>query len=367
MTVTVTTVPTYPVAGREFKFLAAATEGNFVRIRLTSCPPESTDWYSRLRSGSVGNILLGEVDSNKDFLLTCPVGGVYTFLLEEFTRGASSYGGSYAEDPDSYDTLTPISTATPTLKIGQRLTVTLGSGANTATLVLCVWDTYCRPTTEQYHGEATPKVTEWTSEKAKVAALDTWVTSTATGMGNETCANIVGSTTVAAQIDNLIDKHNAHLTQASVHASNDTDNAIDASFKVGASGSVERMSAALGEIESKQRRHMTNDSGSGPGSATTDYHTSADNKRAPVSDGAVDMRTVIAKLADLRRIHTVHIGEPTTIHANADTTNTVTAGSPLLVIHQYFFTQLATTAPTVPATEQTGVVTLVAGGGFEKA
>lgn len=368
MTVTATFEPTYPIPGRDFKIRFAATHGNWISLWLTSCPPEAATLYAGFHGGETTRQLIGETDASKEFIWQAPVAGTYTFSAEEWTKGASNYGGSYLGDPDSFATETSIGSSPITVKVGQKLTVQLGSAGDTASLVLYVWDATSRQTTERYHGEVTPIVQDWTSEKARLAALNSSVIATVATMRDTLCDTIIASSpTIPGFIDELITKFNAHLTQATVHASNDTDNTILSSFLLGASVSVKQMAAALAEVERRLLLHMTNDSGTGPGSAATDYHTAADNKRGPVSDGAADARTVVAKLGDLRRVFSGHIAEPTTIHANADTTNVVTAGSPLVALHEHFFTQLATTIPALPTGEQAGVSDMIARGGFEKA
>lgn len=364
MSVSITTTPTLVIPGRATKISFSTTTGNYVKLWLTACPPTS-EWYAGFHGGAIAQQLVGEQDADKQLLITFDVPGVYTFSAQEITKGASTYGGAYAGDPDSYDTLTILASSSVSVNVGQRMRQQVGAAADTAQLYAYTWGTAISATTETSHGEATPRLDDWSSEKARLACQNATVVTKVAAMTG-TITTLIGAT--ATFLDELITKFNAHRTQAGVHAANDTDNAVDTSFKVGtASTSAERMGAALAELETRLLQHMTNDSGTGPGSAAADYHTAADNKRVSIADGPGDMRSVIIKLADLRRVYDAHRAEGATIHAAADSTNTLTTGSALLQLHEQLMAQLASTSLTGPATEHAGVTSLIASGGFEKA
>lgn len=363
MSVTITTVPTYVIPGIRVALTCAATSGNYVKLWLTACQTES-EWYASLHNGEVPQVLFAEGNASSEIFVTFDVPGVYCLTAAEMTRGASAYGGSYEDDPDADDTFTQLSTTSVTVNVGQRMALEIGSGQNTAKLYVYAWGSSTVATTEKSQGEATPRIDDWSSERAKLAARSSTVVAKLAAMAGVS-ATVIGA--IATLIDNLIDKINAHRSQAGVHANNDSDNAIDASYKVGSGSlSVERMVAALAQAEIMLLRHMHNDSGTGPGSATSDYHTAADNKRAVISDGAGDARTMVAKLADLRRIYDAHRAEGASIHASADSTNTLSAGSALTDLHEAMLSELATTTPTTPSTEHAAVSTLIALGGFAK-
>lgn len=365
MTVSVSSLPTYPVPDKEVKLTFSCTTGNYVRLFLVGCPPESK-YFERLGPSGSSSVLIGETPVATEWVTTFDKPGVYSFNLHEITKGASQFGGSFQDDPAADSTETLIGIAGWTISVGQRMSVSIGcSSKGTATLGLWVWSTYIRPTTKDYHGEKTPVITDWNSEAARIASIDATVISNLASLDNTVATTSLGS--LGTFVDDLIDKFAAHRVQAGVHAANDTDNALDSSWKVGSSSvAIDRICAALAQVERLLTQHQQNDKGTGVGSATSDYHSTADNKRAVVSDGASDSRTAWLKLADLRRLYTAHIAD-TGSHATADTTNTLTSASTFLTLYQSFFTQLATTTPTTPTAEQSAAATLVTLGGFSKA
>lgn len=369
MTVTATTTPTYPVPDKPFKIVFGATTGNLVRLWLTACPTDSV-WYPKLGAPNVSRILIGESSVGRNYMQTVDAPGSYSIKLQEITKGASVYGGSYDGDPDNYQTETVIGETSWVLRVGQKLTTKIGSGGDTASLNLWVWDATIRPTTEQYHGESSPSITQWTSDKAKYAALDTTVT---TGVAAKLAAlaNVAVSTAlgsfVGAYIDDLISKFNLHIEDASKHAHADTTNLVGSDWKIGSSASIQGEIATLGQIEMMMLRHMTNDAGDGTGPGSGNYHTTADKLVAPITDPAGDARTVYLKLADLCRVYTSHVGHGSTIHTAADTSHDLTAATAMLALYETFLSVLAVTNPTAPDGEQSGTAIMISTLGSEKA
>jgi len=371
MAVATTVIPTYPVNTMPFKVLCTASHGNYVKFFLYACPPEAEEWYQKLHSAAVTKFPVQgfEGSTSHPIELTLPVAGSYSFYIQELTKGAAAYGGSYELDPDSFDSESVIGDTAWTVVVGQRVTAEIGSQElGTATLVLWLWEATVRATTLAMHGELTPRLMDWKGDKARLACLDATVATKLAALTNLTVTGCSGAP--EEFVDDLMTAYNTHITEPGVHVSDDLDNHVSGSFELAASVTTERMADALNMTNALFRRHQTNDMGEGVGSAidhTGPYHTPADNLRTACgSDGAsAQALSMWLKLADLRRAYREHAADAT-VHIKADTTNAVTGPSPLLDLYETFFGHLATNTPTLPVGEQTGAAQATALLGFAK-
>lgn len=343
---------------------AATGGGNFVRVWCTDAPPDS-DLKTQLTKLGASRVKVFEGDVSSDaekgtaFEFQPDNGGKYVLTAQEYTRGASSYGGGYAGDPNGYASETAIGSETSvSVVVGDRHEITMGVAPNTATLVLYVWDDRARRTAFDLHGETTPAIINPSSPKAATAAADATIVAAALALADATSGTLV-STIIgvpSSSLTNLITKFNAHLTQGGVHASSDSDNSIAASFKSPTSPQAIARSAA--EVLRKLDRHMRNDSGSGTGSASSVYHSaSADWTNLLQVLSAGDLGASLVATAEAWRAYEAH--RMSTVHAASDTTNTLTALSPLLDLHRAFMDVLAQSNPTTPATQNSGTTRLL--------
>lgn len=366
MTVSVTLSPAYPVPNREFKVTFAATLGNYVRVVVTSAPTGSA-WANHLRDNglSEAQILHGETDKPLELEFDRP--GSYVCKIREYRKGVTSFGGGYADDPDGYKTETWQSDTTYLFVVGQKLTGEIQIGSDRGTLVLYVWDTTIRPTTFALHGEVTPRI-DASTDRMRTAVSSSTVVAALAALENAVASTACSD--LATIVNNIITKVNAHLTLVGVHNSNDTDNAIASAFQ--RAGTQEALQKSIGEVARRVRQHVTNDSGSGPGTAGTPYHDGgtgsgqADWANVPLVSAAPNMLQAGIALAAIWHAYESHRtwSFAGTGHDLADTTNTLTALPTLLGLYKAIVAVLATATPTAPATDNPGATVLVHLGGL---
>lgn len=357
---TLTTVPQRPIPGRDVNITFALTESGstYVKVWVTSAPEGSSE-KAKLDKTTSDRVLFYQGAGGSEDQLTVKLltAGKYNLVAQEYTKGASSHGGAYADDPNSYETETAVGAeATLSISVGQRLSIRLGSRRDTAKLALYVWDDTCYATTLQDHGEVTPAIEGTTSEAAATAALSSDVVTAVDALAGQTVATIAGNpNTVMAD---LISKYEVHRASAVFHNAADGDNTIDASFSVsGAQAAI----AGAGELLRKLDLHYRNASSADPATGTQTYHLvgvkRADYANLPIADSAGDAASASLLLADIWRSYSAHIAS-TTVHGTADTNNP-SALPPLMTVMRYFFESLRQQNPTAPAVKQTGVVQLV--------
>lgn len=367
MAVTIATSPTYPTTKAPARVTFILTGGgNFVRVWCTDAP-EGSKLKTELTSTEQSRILAFEGGAADVWTFAPDKGGVFVFAAQEYTRGASAYGGGYKGDPRGYPTETKIGSESTlnTLRVGQRLEMPIGVKGDTATLVTWVWDINVRETSAALHGEVTPALVNPKSERARTAialptvtaALDQLAT-----VGN--AVTLLGDASTIAT--NIIDKFNAHRTQAGKHDANDADNVIAASFRNPSTEAAWKLSVA--EILRMLDRHMRNDNSAGTGSAA--YHKVGGIVLADWTDGLVagppgDIPGVITALADAWRAYEAHRVN-TLVHVASDTTNTLTALPKLHDLHRAWLAALQPTGLTVPATANSGAVVLIHGAGMKE-
>lgn len=337
--------------------------GNFVRVVVTDAPPGS-GYATQLVEQESTEIELGSSAEGQlwtGFEPDAP--GAYTLKLYELTVGASSYGGQFATDTDGYATETIEGTTTLSVYVGQRLESPIGSGSDTATLVLHVWDDTVRETTVEQQGVDSPALIDPASPKAETFVAGSAV-ATALGDMRDAAATTVASPP-ATVLDDIVDEFADHLTQSTVHSSNDTDNTPSDALK--GAGTTGELAASVGELQRLMKQHFANDAGDGLGPGGASYHGTADRVNTPIAPAPTDYATSIFALADMWRAYEAH-RVSTAWHSNADTTNTLTAlttGS-ILALCKVVSDVLATPTPTPPSTDNEGATTLVHRGGMER-
>jgi len=378
---TLSTLPTLPVPNRDLRvvFTLLGAGSNFVRVWCTNAPPGS-ELRKKIDDSTQNRVEVhaGDGGDNNPWLTQLDLGGAYTFVNQEYIKGAAAYGGGYEGAPASYPTETKNGDeSTVTLQVMKRLTFPLGTGPDRATLV--VWSNFgfVRPTTLATHGEESPVIKDPTSDRMRTLA-ETAAVRTAVDALASTAAGQPWDTVISANPQLLFSEFrapiNAHLTQAGVHANNDGDNDMAIAWNTAASGAD--LVAGVNLLLKLMRQHRTNDAvegGTVSGVGSGDYHENpgsglnkADLENAALVQSVGTPGEAYAALGDIWRAHEAHRID-TDYHTAADNTNALTAfGSlPLLLqLHVRIFQALATLSPSVP-TENDGVAKAL-GVGFEE-
>ncbi len=358
---TVSTVPTLVASGKKsrVKFTLTESNTNYVRVWCTAAPEGSGLGNKILALGKIASaprvqVFEGQGGADHPWANTFDKGGVYTLKAQEYTKG-NAWGGGYLNDPRGAPTETKVgSEATLSLLVGDRLTHQLGTGPDQATLVVYAWNDTIRRTSKATHGEDSPAIVNPTSERARAAAGKAAVLTQLGFLVDDTLTSLLGASSLLGVVADLQSKFDTHLTFASRHDTNDTNNTIGTELST--TVSPDGFPAALALIARKIRQHLTNDSGSGAGSAA--YHKVSGNEKADWLNVPIMMsctpETATALLSDLVRSVYEHVGGPgaptVAIHGNNTTTTQVpaTIGS-LVELHRAFFTALALNAPTAVA------------------
>lgn len=344
-----------------------AASANFVRIFCTDAP-DGSEIRGKLDQSDVTRVSLFAGDSAEVWVFRPDVGGIYVLVAEEYTKGATSHGGGYLDDPDSYESETLLGSNTPSITVCDRLTADIGVQPDLATIVLFVHGSTIAKTLEAAHGEATPALIDPTTDKAKTAANSAAVRSAIATLtaGPMTISAAIGDPSDV--IDDLIVNYEAHRVSATFHAAADTTNTVAASFRDPVSPAGVAKSA--NELRLKLTRHMNNDD-DGDGLGTAAYHAPGGNARADQEHAVIvaganeqDALSQCMMLADLSRAYEAHRVD-TTYHDAADTTNNADSLPPLLEVYHQFLVALQSNSPTAPATSNAGTVLAVHSGGLK--
>lgn len=367
----VSTLPEYPAPGRQTTVRFTLVEGgaNYVRVWCTNAPVGS-----ELRKKLDGTrdprtrvkVYEGDGGENNTWKYTFDVGGVYTFVCQEYTKGTAAYGGGYQNSPDGAPSETKVGNeATRTIDIGQRIELPIGAGQDTASLIVWLWGDSIYATTVADHGEVSPAI-QATAPTAKMLAVmeSTSVATALATLAGQTATVCCGS--LSALVSGYITDWNAHLANNGgvYHDNADTTNVLPVGFSV--APSADGLKDFVNEALRKMRQHFTNDAvdgGSLSGRDTGDYHNVSgkknDNTNLPIVQGVSGPGDAYIGLADLCRCYTAHIAS-TTVHNSADSTNTLSvSGIYLLQLHMTVLDILASTSPTTPATFSSGAMILI--------
>ncbi len=370
---TLTTVPVYPPPNRETVVTLALTESgtNYIRVWCTAAPPGSglrkkidgtADPLNRVK------IFEGDGGSDAPMRETFDVGGKYTFVAQEYTKGASSYGGGYQNSPDGNPEETKVGNETPlSLYIGQRIVLPVGTGSDTASLVVWVWDETIRATSIAVHGEMSPAI-QATSPTARMQAVMESATVIAALAALAGVAVATARGTISTLVSGYLTAWNAHLADATVHQDADAANLLPVGFSI--AGNAAGLKDFVNEALRKMRQHYTNDAADllvTAGRDSGDYHNVSgkrnDRTNAPLVESASGPDDAYIGLAELYRSYSLHrvSASPSGVHDSADSTNTLasTTAAKLFELHRTVLGILASTSPTVPATQSTGAMILI--------
>lgn len=366
MAITLTQTPTYPAPGRKVRVTVSASGGgDFARLWITDAPLGS-EWRKKIAESTAARVELAACDAGKAFDFWPDVGGVYAVTAQEYTLGATAHGGAYDGDPDGYQSETKVGAeSTVYLYVGERLKQTIGVGPDTATLAVWVWNDTIRQTTLAEHGEVTPALSSPSSDRARIASLNSAVVTALSGLINQSASTALG--TLSTVLTNIGAKLLAHQALLSAHAAADEDNEPDA--RIDLAGGVEGVVAAAQNLATLLSRHIRNDdAGAGTLTAASAYHVIS---AVPVIDwtnipafqncGTLDQAlSVIASVWEAYEAHRVS----TAVHTAADSTNTLTSLPLLLRVHKAFAAAVRPLAPTAPTVVHAATARLVHGAGF---
>ena len=367
---TLTPTPAYPIPNRSTKIVFTLNESgaNFVRAWITVAP-EGSRYDEELRKERVKRVLVYEDTGGEGapFTFIPDAGGKYTLVAQEYQKG-NSFGPAYEDDPSAAPGEVKLGGETTlTLYVGQRLTQQLGTGADTATLVVYVWGDTIRKTTIELHGEDSPSIDPESpsSPKALTAARSTAVLSALDNLGDITAADAIG--TLSALVSNFHTRWNFHVASNTFHESPDGDNDLpDGLSTAGEPGQIQEF---INRALQAMRQHFTNDDGTGVIDAG-DYHNVGsvqvnDWVNYPLVHSVSNLQEAFAGFADLHRCYEGHRAN-TDVHDSADTT-ALTPLPPLLALHEAFLTVLAASSPTPPDDQSEGAVLLIQQAGFQEA
>ncbi len=362
----------YAPPGRETQVIFTLTESatNFIRVWVTAAPPGSK-LRKELDESTHNRFLVHQGDGGSDtpWRNIFDIGGKYTFVAQEYTRG-TAYGGGYQGSLAGAPSETKVGTeSTLSLFIGQRMTSEISTGEDRATVVVWAWDETIRETSLAVHGEESPAIQNDTPTPRALAAMESAAVTTALlALRNQSVATAVGS--ASSILLDIVSKWNAHVADATSHEDADSDNEIP--LGLGSGVSPVNLKDSLSEILPLIRQHYLNDAVKGGvtnGRDSGNYHNVGtkknDNVNMPLVQAFGGLSDSYWALADLWRSYEAH-RVSTSVHDVADSTNSLSALPLLLQVGLQFFTVLASTSPTVPPTQSSGAITLMSGAGFSE-
>ncbi len=364
--------PALPAPKRQVSVTFSLTESgsDFIRVWCTVAPTGS-ELDSKINSANDPRnryqIFEGSVSQSWNF--TFDKGGKYTFVAQEYLKGAG-YGGGYEGDPNGAANEELIGAeSTLTIHIGQRVTQPVGPAGDQSTLVLWVWDDTIRETTKAFHGEDSPCLAQLSTTPRALTALQS--ASVETALANLIDVNVTTAIgNVSTIVSQLVDQINEHFADSSAHLTDDTANTIRLSFSFATSAT--ELPKFVNQAIQSLSAHYVNDFGAAGtgvyGPDTAAFHQPAstivsDRVNALVYQSVSSFGEAYGALADIYR--------SAVAHALNDTVHTLTSALGLsalpkiLLVHSAYCAILASTNPAVPPAQSTGVQTLISSAGFK--
>lgn len=362
MALALSTSPAYPTAGQRVRVSWTGASGNYVRVWLTAAPLASK-YRGQLDESESNRVQLHEGDVAASWTFEPDVGGGYVLTVQEYDKGASSYGGGHALSTDAYQTETKNgSESSLTLYCAQWVEVPVGPQGRQSRARMLVHGQTIRATTVQSHGEKTPRLIPVNDVPIVQAAIED--ATVITKLANLDAVNMTtGLEVIATVYEDIRAEFEDHLSEASVHANSDTDNAVAQAFKLTPTATIDAVRESIQELARRMTNHMLNrDDGEATG--TQDYHESGgstiqDAANLPQIRSIGDLPSAWNALIELHRSYEAH-RQSTSVHNSADSTNVLGALSEMGQLHSAYLDAVATTEPTAASTQNAGVVALVA-------
>lgn len=343
---TITTSPTTPAPGAAVTITSSANirpKANHVVLELTSVPPLSalSTGLVLLESDDPPTEPLEAVRLNLDTNVFTPdVAGDYGLrIYNVFQFPPLSF--VLGNDDGSTDTIIRLrGYEEVTLQVGALVELPiLTTGGHGATLKLQINDDTIQDAT----------LIDPTSEVARVAALQTGVTTPLGLLVSETVAAV--GTALQGGANDLRTNYEAHrvMTGGAVHTAADATNTVVTDDADSQEGAI----ALLNELRSKILAHAQESS-----AAPTAWHVEDDLKNTPMAGPATDVATATVLSADLRErvyeLHRMQDTNPNVHDAAVDNTNTLNAPSKLDDLVVAFLNAIADVDPTAPTGESEG-------------
>lgn len=203
----------------------------------------------------------------------------------------------------------------------------------------------------------------WNTEKARLASMESTVVTKLAALVGVAVTSV--APTFIARTTDLRAKYEAHRPSTTYHyVSGDTVNVMER----GAADALQSALDTVLELHQRIKRHVTTIP---VVPAATRWHQVDDTENVPVCTPVLSLPGAFVALADLSwRVYTRHLGETASGHGNihkvADTTNTLTAITPLEDLIVAVLDALADQAPTAPDGEQDGAIEAANLYGFKK-
>lgn len=358
MAAALTLSPEYPIPGEKVRVSFTGLDSATTTVKLFSTiAPDGSELASQIQAATKSRVTVHGGDSSAVWGFVPDLGGVYTFVLEEYAA-ASPHKGTFAGDTRGAPSPTIVASTVLTLSVGQRLSHTLGTSQDSAELDVFVWGASVLPTTLEQHGVVTPAIVNPSSEAAAAAVEDSAVV-TALGGISGTASVVIGD--LASVFASLRNAYQGHYANAVAHNLDDDVNTIGDGYVATSPKAAEN---SINELRRMFQGHLDNPEDlAGAGRP----HDAVDGTNALVLSGASsDPATHVAALVDLWIAYSAHIALASPVHNSADVTNTAPALSPLMTLHRRFFEALANLSPSPPAATNSAVTTL-ATAGFKEA
>jgi len=347
---TITTDPTYPVAGEEVTLSATSTTGDTLAYSITSVPPQS-----ELETGLLllpnstdprGVIQAASADLTTDSF-TPDVAGEYGVMAFDLARipGIVQHAGD-----GNVERVVLKATQTGTIHVGVYMDLpivtTQGHGA---TLRVTVVDETVRAA----------ELVESTTELARVAAEQSAVESALAALVG-VAVNSIGNT-LATDVNDLLSNYEAHRsrTAGSAHAAADTTNVAATTSANSTTGALH----VVNDLRDTIMGHLRDSPAPGSGG----WHTVDDLLNWPIAQPGNTHAAATVVLAELReRVyerHRVQVATPA-VHGGADGTNVLSAPTVLDDAIVAYLDAVAEQSPTAPAGEVEGAQDLAHRHGF---
>ena len=335
-----TTDPTYPVAGELVTVAVSPATGTRVELSLTSVPDAS--------ALGTGLVLDSAGDGTDGF--TPDVPGAYAVTAFEY-RDVSGQAGSYAGDPKGAAYTRHVGATSGTVYCGERMQLPVRTEAGHGfTLRLTVLDATIR------EAEADEPLTEL----SRVALLDAGVVAALAAIEGRPANGI--DVDFATDVRTLRSSYENHRVQlgggTAIHASADTVNVAGREPSYSTADAI----VSLNALRDTLLQHMQQ------GAAGGAWHPNDDTKNVPLVGKAKTLGEAVVLKADLRercyRRHIAQIATPAA-HGTADgSSSSGIAAALTLPAFLVAFLDYVAAASTAPTGEQQGAVVLAAGLGF---
>ena len=365
---TVTTIPALVLPDKPTQLVFTANAGgNLVKVWCTSAPRGSKLREQLDASQSERVVVISESDIGKRPQYTFDVGGTYVLQVEEFSKGAETYGGRYRNDPDGYRTESRLAINEASVNVLSLMQVEVGVSPDVANLQIYVSGDDILETTIATHGFSSPSILKQSTAKMRAVVDTPSVIAALEELGGSSATDAIGD--LSAIVTDLIDKFNGHRVEVGYHEAADNYELISASFRNPLTvASIARSLAACLQHFSNHVQNIDPDPAAshnhGPGTGAYHVDNEADWRNLPIAAGGNTMAACWVLASDLHRCFGAHLTSE--VHITPDDVWTLEPLPPLGELHTSILAELAALSPTTPPNEHAAKVLLVNGAGFKE-